>query len=48
VRWRDGDDRACPMHAEDGDNLAARMEAFAELSAPPGEHDQPQVISHHP
>jgi hypothetical protein len=27
------------MHAEDGDNLASRMEAFAELSAVPERSD---------
>lgn len=27
------------MHTEDGDTMAARMEAFADLAAPPGERD---------
>jgi hypothetical protein len=35
VRFRSGADRACPLHADDGDNLASRMEAFTELSAVP-------------
>jgi hypothetical protein len=42
VVYRSGDDRLCPIHAdEDGDTMAARMEAFADLAAPPGEHEPP-------
>jgi hypothetical protein len=37
TRYRSGADRPCPMHVEDGDTLAARMAAFADLAAPPGE-----------
>lgn len=39
VRYRGGPDRPCPMHADrdSGDTLAARMQAFADLSAMPGE-----------
>jgi hypothetical protein len=29
----------CALHAEDGDNLASRMERFADLSAVPGVRD---------
>lgn len=41
VRYRpdSGPDRPCPMHTEDGDTMAARMAAFADLAAPPGERD---------
>lgn len=39
VRYAAGTDRPCRGHRGDGDTLAARMEEFAAMSAPPGEHD---------
>ena len=37
VVYRAGHDRPCPIHADnDGDTLAARLAAFADLAAPPG------------
>ena len=36
VRYRSGADRPCAIHLEDGDTLAARMEAFTAMSALPG------------
>ena len=40
VVYRSGPPRLCPIHAdEDGGTVAARLAAFADLAAPPGEHD---------
>jgi hypothetical protein len=40
VRYRNGGDRLCALHAQDGgDTLASRMQAFEALSAIPGAQD---------
>ena len=40
TRYRSGGNRPCAMHSDDDNSMLARMIAFTELAAVPGEHSQ--------